>query len=189
MIYFYSFLTLLLQIHAGGGLYGFYYSTGSAELNFTSGFEGLVCPATYVDPGTPIPSICINTKRLYDSSGVYVKTGCRMGSYLNQTAASASCQSYGMQLYSAITAVDYDLLEQFAAVVFPNGGAALSVNGIKAANGSWFAYNPTAQPLYSAINAGGAPPVCLILTVGGGPKIGFAPVTCDTICNFFCEFY
>lgn len=164
----------------------FAYYNGTAEIVTMIGFEVAVCPCTKTNPGTPIPSGCTNPVRLYDSKCVYHKTGCNIVGSYNQSSANAYCQANGMKLYSVLTALDYDLLEQLGGTYFSSSGTAI-INGIQAPNGTWFAYNPNPQPVYTGFTIPTASG-CLVAYFGFA-KLLIKSESCAGTNNTFCEFY
>lgn len=176
---------LIGKIHCGNGLFGFYFSTGSAELVYGSDYEVLTCPCTNVDPGTPIPSACWNPVRLYDSKCGYRKTGCRVKSN-TQTNQATYCQANGMQKYSILSDVDFDLLETYARRLGMGGGT-YGINGVQADNGSWFVYNPDPKPLWSGVSVPGSG--CLTVGFQGGPRLSLGSLFCNISCDGICELY
>lgn len=107
---------------------------------------------------------------------------------MNQTSANAYCQANGMQLNVVLDDLDYDLLEVLSGKAFPGSGLVFLVNGIQSANGTFYAYNPNPQLIYSGVKLTSGSG-CLALEVNSGPRISFKGVACTTAMNFICEFY
>jgi hypothetical protein len=106
---------------------------------------------------------------------------------MNTTAAISYCQANGMQLYSILTDLDYDLLETLAAKTFPTSPGALLINGIRALNGTWFTGDSNPKPLFSGVHPTGSG--CLVIDAGPSYRISFRGLPCNTAANIFCEFY
>jgi hypothetical protein len=107
---------------------------------------------------------------------------------MNISTAISYCQARGMQLYSVLTDLDYDLLENLAGKTFPTSGGTVLINGIQAPNGTWITADSNPKRLYSAVQIAGSS-ACLGLNVGPSYKMNPRAIPCNSAVNSYCEFY
>lgn len=103
----------------------------------------------------PLTSICNGIANITDSNGQLSKRACFMCVNVNSSTRVDICRSYNMQgLYAISTLEHYNQLNTFLsdrmmAILGFIGNTKVHVDGIQAANGTWFNYNPNPTLVYS----------------------------------------
>jgi hypothetical protein len=133
---------------------GFGATTGWATIAYNTNFNTwFVCE--FDVKKVAITSVCNSTANITDSTGLIVKKACLVYLGFNHSAGVNYCKSNGMSgLYSIGNAVHFNQVSTFltSRMIALFGGintCSLHIDGEKAANGTWFNFNPNPTLLFS----------------------------------------